>query len=55
MTDGRPTLASWADPPVTAVREVVARALAEDLEPLGDVTAALLDPATTGSAALVAR
>ena len=55
MTDGEATLASWVDPPVSAVREVVARALAEDLEPLGDVTAALLDPATTGTAALVAR
>jgi len=55
VTDGRPALASWVDPPVSAVGEVVARALAEDLEPLGDVTAALLDPATTGTAALVAR
>ena len=55
MTDGPVTLASWLDPPVSAVREVVARALAEDLEPLGDVTAALLDPATTGTGALVAR
>lgn len=50
-----PALASWVDPPASAVREVVARALAEDLEPLGDVTAALLDPATTGTATLVAR
>ena len=55
MTAGPRPPASWVDPPVSAVREVVARALAEDLEPLGDVTAALLDPAATGTAALVAR
>ncbi len=42
-------------PPVTAVREVVARALAEDMEPLGDVTAALLAPDTHATASLVAR
>jgi nicotinate-nucleotide pyrophosphorylase (carboxylating) len=34
------------DPPITAVREVVARALAEDLGPLGDLTAALVPPGT---------
>jgi nicotinate-nucleotide pyrophosphorylase (carboxylating) len=42
-------------PPLTAVRDAVARALAEDLEPLGDVTAALLPPDVTATAALVAR
>ena len=30
---------TWIDPPAAAVREVVARALAEDLGPLGDLTA----------------
>ncbi|MGE0309020.1 MAG: carboxylating nicotinate-nucleotide diphosphorylase [Acidimicrobiia bacterium] len=30
------------DPPITAVREIVTRALAEDLEPLGDLTASLV-------------
>lgn len=55
MTAGSPAPTSWVDPPITAVREVVARALAEDLEPLGDVTAALLDPTEHGTAALVAR
>ena len=55
MTDEPPALASWLDPPVTAVREVVARALAEDLEPLGDLTAALLDPGATATAGVVAR
>lgn len=55
MTDGPSSLSSWVDPPISAVREVVARALAEDLEPLGDITAALLDPAATATAALVAR
>ena len=33
---------SDVDPPVGAVTEAVARALAEDLGPLGDITAALL-------------
>jgi nicotinate-nucleotide pyrophosphorylase len=42
-------------PPVHVVREVVARALAEDIGPLGDLTAALV-PATTGATvAIVAR
>jgi hypothetical protein len=50
VTAGPPSLSSWVDPPVSAVHEVVARALAEDLEPLGDVTAALLDPTATGAA-----
>lgn len=34
---------------------LVARALAEDLEPLGDLTAALLPPSATARAALVSR
>jgi len=37
------------------VRDAVARALAEDLGPLGDITAALLDPSERGSAAFVPR
>jgi nicotinate-nucleotide pyrophosphorylase (carboxylating) len=44
-----------ADPPITAVRDAVARALAEDLEPLGDVTSALLPPDQHVTAAFVAR
>lgn len=44
-----------AHPPVTAVREAVARALAEDLTPLGDLTASLLDPALQATARFVAR
>ena len=44
------------DPPVTAVREAVARALAEDLGVLGDLTAtALVDPGATGTAHFMAR
>lgn len=43
------------DPPVTAVREVVARALAEDLTPLGDVSAALIPPQATAEAELRTR
>lgn len=42
-------------PPPHAVTEAVARALAEDLTPLGDLTSALLDPATRGTAEFVAR
>lgn len=45
---------SGAHPPHLAVREAVARALAEDLLPLGDLTAALL-PSVGARAALVAR
>ncbi|MBI2710843.1 MAG: carboxylating nicotinate-nucleotide diphosphorylase [Actinobacteria bacterium] len=43
------------DPPVTAVREAVARALAEDLTPLGDISAALLPPGITAEGRLAAR
>ena len=43
------------DPPVTAVREVVSRALAEDLTPLGDISAALLPPTSTAEAELRTR
>src|SRR4051794_16018081 len=42
-------------PPFHAVRDVVARALAEDLGPLGDLTAALLPEDATGRAAFIAR
>src|SRR5262245_48285257 len=42
-------------PPITAVRAAVARALAEDLEPLGDLTAALLPPELTATAVFVPR
>jgi nicotinate-nucleotide pyrophosphorylase (carboxylating) len=42
-------------PPLSAVREVVARALAEDLEPLGDITSALLPVEVLVQGELVAR
>lgn len=42
-------------PPLTAVRDVVRRALAEDLEPLGDLTTALLPVPTPAVAHLVPR
>ncbi|MFN8052821.1 MAG: carboxylating nicotinate-nucleotide diphosphorylase [Acidimicrobiales bacterium] len=45
----------WAEPPITAVRAAVALALAEDLTPLGDLTASLLDPAATTEARFGAR
>ena len=42
-------------PPAGAAREAVARALAEDLGPLGDLTAALLPPGATAVGDLVPR
>jgi nicotinate-nucleotide pyrophosphorylase (carboxylating) len=47
--------AGWLDPPLPAVREVVARALAEDLGVFGDVTAGLVPAGAKVRAALVAR
>jgi nicotinate-nucleotide pyrophosphorylase (carboxylating) len=46
---------SWIDPPLSAVRDVVSRALAEDLGVLGDVTASLVPDDAQVAAALVAR
>lgn len=43
------------DPPRGAVRAAVARALAEDLTPLGDLSSALLAPGVTTVAAFVSR
>jgi nicotinate-nucleotide pyrophosphorylase (carboxylating) len=42
-------------PPINAVREVVGRALSEDLTPLGDITAALLPVDTDVTARVVPR
>lgn len=42
-------------PPAFVVRDAVARALAEDLTPLGDLSAALLPPDAVAAARLVAR
>ncbi|HEY8216558.1 MAG TPA: carboxylating nicotinate-nucleotide diphosphorylase [Acidimicrobiia bacterium] len=47
--------ASSLDPPRHAVHDAVARAIAEDLGPLGDVTAALLDSAARTVADIVVR
>ncbi len=43
------------DPPVTAVRAAVARALAEDVGPLGDITAALVPESARVAVTLTAR
>ena len=48
-------MSAWLDPPISAVREVVARALAEDLGTLGDLTAGLVPPEARVTAALVSR
>src|SRR6187455_173845 len=45
----------FCEPPVHVIRDAVARALAEDLAPIGDVTSALLDPTVTTTARFVAR
>jgi nicotinate-nucleotide pyrophosphorylase (carboxylating) len=44
-----------AHPPIGAVRDAVARALAEDLTPLGDLTSALLPAGSWATADFVAR
>jgi nicotinate-nucleotide pyrophosphorylase (carboxylating) len=46
---------NWIDPPLTAVREVVARALSEELGVFGDVTGTLVPPDATVTAVLAAR
>ena len=46
---------SALEPPRSAVVEAVGRALAEDLTPLGDLTAALVPPEVTATAAFVVR
>jgi len=48
-------MAGALHPPLVAVRDAVARALAEDLLPLGDLTASLLPVGTQGEALFVAR
>ena len=52
---GTPDLDPMLDPPHHLVRDAVTRALAEDLGPLGDITAALLPVGATLTADLVAR
>jgi nicotinate-nucleotide pyrophosphorylase (carboxylating) len=47
--------ATWLDPPLTAVRQVVVRALEEDLGVFGDVTSSLVPVTATVAASLVAR
>lgn len=43
------------DPPMEAVREAVGRALAEDLLPLGDLSASLVEATARATGAIVAR
>ena len=51
----RPPGPSYFHPPVPAVRDAVARALAEDLGPLGDLTASLVPDDATVHATISAR
>ena len=48
-------MTSHLDPPLADVRALVQRALAEDLTPLGDLTASLLDPDLWADGEFVAR
>jgi len=48
-------MTGYAEAPASVVREAVGRALAEDLNPLGDLTSSLLDPALVTEARFVAR
>lgn len=54
-TSGQPTPDPAVQPPIHAVRAAVATALAEDLTPLGDLSAALIPPGTTAIAQFVSR
>jgi nicotinate-nucleotide pyrophosphorylase (carboxylating) len=56
MTEQRTVdVAGPVDPPRPAVTEAVGRALAEDVLPLGDLTASLVGSEVTGTVAIVAR
>jgi nicotinate-nucleotide pyrophosphorylase (carboxylating) len=60
MSDPGSLLHAWPtsgppDPPPAAAREAVARALAEDVLPMGDLTAALVPADATATAAVVSR
>lgn len=48
-------MSSYFQPPHTEVVDAVRRALAEDLEPLGDMTSGMLDPSITTTAQIRAR
>lgn len=54
-TGTQPGVTGPFDPPRAAVRDVVARAITEDLLPLGDLTAALVDPSAVGGGVVVSR
>src|ERR1700722_5843565 len=49
------TLSAHCDPPIQAVREAVEHAIAEDVLPLGDLSASLLPPDARARFALVSR
>jgi nicotinate-nucleotide pyrophosphorylase (carboxylating) len=55
MTGSGPMYRDDVHPPAVAVRQAVAIALAEDLLPLGDLSAALIPEGSRGRAAFVAR
>lgn len=46
---------SWIDPPIGEVRDLVTRALSEDLGVYGDLTAGLVDPSAVVTAAVRSR
>jgi nicotinate-nucleotide pyrophosphorylase (carboxylating) len=55
VTTGEPFSDAPVQPPREVVRDAVARAIAEDLGTLGDLTAALVDPDTSATADIVVR
>jgi len=55
VTTGEPFSDAPVQPPREVVRDAVARAIAEDLGPLGDLTAALVDPGISATADVVVR
>lgn len=48
-------MSGYFQPPQSVVVDAVSRALAEDLEPLGDMTSGMLDPSITATAQMNAR
>jgi nicotinate-nucleotide pyrophosphorylase (carboxylating) len=55
VTPGSVNPGAYVEPPAAAVSDAVGRALAEDLLPLGDLTAALIAPGTRATAVISAR
>lgn len=55
MNESQIARTTYLDPPFVSIRDAVQRAIAEDILPLGDVTASLIPPEMTARASFVAR